>query len=50
MQYDAKDYLKDDKELQEIYLKQLISEYQKDNNLEIFLSGIKPLYELRKIE
>lgn len=50
MEYNSKDYLRNDKELQEIYLNQLIVEYLKERNIEIFLSGVKSLYELYKIE
>ena len=44
--FNTMDYLKNDIELQQLYLEQLFNEYVQDNNIEAFLSALKPLIEL----
>ena len=45
-EFNTMDYLKSDIELQQLYLEQLFNEYVQDNNIEAFLSALKPLIEL----
>ena len=45
-EYNTLDYLKDDIDLQKEYLSELLEEYLKDNNIEVFLSSLKPLINL----
>ncbi len=45
-EYNTLDYLKDNAELQKEYLSELLNEYLKDNNTDIFLSSLKPLIKL----
>lgn len=45
-EYNTIEYLKDDIELQKEYITQLLDEYIKENNLDLFLSALKPLIEL----
>ena len=45
-EYNALDYLKDNIELQKEYINELLNEYLKDNNADLFLSSLKPLIQL----
>ena len=45
-EYNTLDYLKDNVELQREYIKELLNEYLKDNNADLFLSSLKPLIQL----
>jgi probable addiction module antidote protein len=45
-EYNTLDYLKDDLELQKIYISELLKEYINDNNADAFLSALKPLIQL----
>ena len=45
-EYNSIDYLKDNIELQKEYINELLNEYLKDNNVDIFLSSLKPLIQL----
>ena len=45
-EFNTLEYLKGDVELQHQYLEQLINYYVQDNNVEAFLSALKPLIEL----
>lgn len=45
-EFNSLDYLKDDVELQKEYINELLNEYLKDNNIEAFLSALKPLIQL----
>ena len=42
-EYNTLDYLKNDKELQKEYIKELLNEYFEDNNAEVFLASLKSL-------
>ncbi len=42
-EYSTLEYLKNDKELQKEYIKELLNEYFMDNNAEIFLASLKSL-------
>ncbi len=45
-EYNSLDYLKNDIELQRQYIYELLKLYCEDDNLEAFLSSLKPLIEL----
>ena len=45
-EYNTLDYLKDNIELQKEYINELLNEYLKDNNTNVFLSSLKPLIKL----
>lgn len=45
-EYNTLDYLKDDIELQKEYINELLNEYLKDNNTDVFLTSLKPLIQL----
>ena len=45
-EYNTLDYLQDNIELQKEYINELLSEYLKDNNTDIFLSALRPLIQL----
>ena len=45
-EYNTLDYLKDNIELQREYINELLNEYLKDNNANMFLSSLKPLIQL----
>ena len=45
-EFNTLDYLKDNIELQKEYINELLSEYLKDNNTDIFLSSLRPLIQL----
>lgn len=45
-EYNSLDYLKDNSELQKEYIKELLNEYLKDNNISAFLQSLKPLIQL----
>ena len=45
-EYNSLDYLKDNSELQREYINELLNEYLKDNNINIFLESLKPLIQL----
>ena len=45
-EYNTLDYLKDDIEMQQAYITELLKEYMQDNNADLFLSALKPLIEL----
>lgn len=45
-EYNTLDYLKDDVEMQKAYITELLNEYMKDNNAEVFLNSLKPLIKL----
>lgn len=44
--YNSLDYLKDNIELQKEYINELLNEYLKDNNTDVFLQSLKPLIKL----
>ena len=45
-EFNTFDYLKDNIELQKEYINELLNEYLKDNNTDVFLSSLKPLIQL----
>lgn len=45
-EYNTLDYLKDDVEMQKEYIAALLNEYLQDNNIDLFLSALKPLIGL----
>lgn len=45
-EYNSLDYLKNDVELQKEYIYELLKLYSEDDNLDVFLSSLKPLIEL----
>lgn len=45
-EYNSLDYLKNNTELQKEYINELLNEYLKDNNINIFLESLKPLIQL----
>ncbi len=45
-EYNTVEYLKNDVELQKEYINELLNDYLNDNNVDAFLSALKPLIKL----
>ena len=46
-EYNTLDYLQNNVELQKEYINELLNEYLKDNNADMFLLSLKPLIQLQ---